>query len=217
LPIESIKQQTGCKKLINLGYFDMDAYLKAKTKAQVDATTECDLVVNGTPIKPLVWNEFGAVINKNGELSFGLADGAYSYCVGLPVQYYNGLKYCCNTKVAANGCSHIGFKADGTILWAIALKDDPKTNDEVNAELIKRGCIHILRYDGSWSSQGIFADGVHKPSQERIVQSLLLAYERPSKPTIYRVQVGAFTVKTNAENLLSQLKAQGYNGFIVTE
>lgn len=32
---------------------------------------------------------------------------------------------------------------------------------------------------------------------------------------LYRVQVGAFSVKANAENLLKKLKADGYEGFIV--
>jgi hypothetical protein len=33
---------------------------------------------------------------------------------------------------------------------------------------------------------------------------------------LYKVQVGAFSIKANAENLLAELKAKGYNGFIVT-
>ena len=34
--------------------------------------------------------------------------------------------------------------------------------------------------------------------------------------TLYRVQVGAFSVKANAERLLNDLKSKGYDGFIVT-
>lgn len=34
---------------------------------------------------------------------------------------------------------------------------------------------------------------------------------------LYKVQVGAFSVRTNAENLVNQLKALGYNPFIVLE
>ena len=37
-----------------------------------------------------------------------------------------------------------------------------------------------------------------------------------SGKTIYRVQVGAFSVKANADNLLAQLKKAGFNGFITT-
>ena len=33
--------------------------------------------------------------------------------------------------------------------------------------------------------------------------------------TIYRVQVGSYTKKENAENMLAKLKKDGYSGFIV--
>jgi len=215
LPIEKVKQTTGCDKLINLGYFDMAEYLAAKTNAQVGDSTDCDLIVAGKAIKPLKWKEFGAVINKNGELYFGLAAGAYSYCIGLPPQHYNGQKYCMNKFVAANGCTHIGFTADGTILWAIALKDTPETNDTVNAELINRGCVNILRFDGSWSSQAIMGGKTYKPSQERIVQSLLLAYKRnetTTKPTEEIVSNLKFGSQGAAvEALQTSLNALGYN------
>lgn len=36
------------------------------------------------------------------------------------------------------------------------------------------------------------------------------------KKTIYRVQVGAYEQKKNADNMLKKLKAEGYEGFIVT-
>ena len=41
--------------------------------------------------------------------------------------------------------------------------------------------------------------------------------EKPveGKKTIYRVQVGAYSVKSNADNMLKKLKADGYEGFIV--
>ena len=35
--------------------------------------------------------------------------------------------------------------------------------------------------------------------------------------TIYRVQVGAYTVKTNAEKMLAKLKNAGFSGFITTD
>lgn len=41
--------------------------------------------------------------------------------------------------------------------------------------------------------------------------------EKPveGKKTIYRVQVGAYSQKANADNILKKLKADGYDGFIV--
>lgn len=38
-----------------------------------------------------------------------------------------------------------------------------------------------------------------------------------AKKKIYTVQVGAFSKKENAENLLKELKEKGYNGFITTK
>lgn len=37
----------------------------------------------------------------------------------------------------------------------------------------------------------------------------------PAKETLYRVQVGAFRVKDNAERMLRELKKVGYDGFVV--
>lgn len=40
-------------------------------------------------------------------------------------------------------------------------------------------------------------------------------YEPVSTNTLYRVQVGAFSVKANAEKMMDKLKADGYDAFIV--
>ena len=48
----------------------------------------------------------------------------------------------------------------------------------------------------------------------------MLLQPPPTKPvdgTIYRVQVGAFTVEENAENLKAELERKGYKPFIVKE
>ena len=48
-----------------------------------------------------------------------------------------------------------------------------------------------------------------------------VSFKEPEQPkpsegaTIYRVQVGAYTKKENAENMLAKLKKDGYSGFIV--
>jgi N-acetylmuramoyl-L-alanine amidase len=177
---EQIMARKKCNALCNLGYFDMNEYLKAKTKEQVIASTECDMIVDGSALRPLKFVEFGICINDNGELSCGIAEGQKNYCIGLPPQYINGNKYCNNNYVADNGCTHIGFRADGTPIIALVSKDMPMSNDELNQIMMDYyDCVTILRYDGSWSSQGNLGDGeICKPSQTRIVQSLLLLYKR---------------------------------------
>lgn len=41
-----------------------------------------------------------------------------------------------------------------------------------------------------------------------------LLNNQPEKKTLYRVQVGAFSLKQNAQNMLNKLKAAGFDGFI---
>lgn len=177
--IKQIKTSKNCDALCNLGYFDMNAYVRAKTKDQIIATTACDMIIDGNPIKPLRYKEFGICIDNNGMLFCGTPQGQQNYCIGLPPQYINGNKYCVNDNVAANGCTHIGFKTDSTPVVALVSKDTPVTNIELNQFMIDSGCTTILRYDGSWSSSGDLGDGmICKPSQTRIVQSLLLIYKR---------------------------------------
>lgn len=50
-----------------------------------------------------------------------------------------------------------------------------------------------------------------------ILEYLKIAYksQEPVKEGLYRVQVGAFGSKTNAEKLLNELKSKGYSGIIV--
>lgn len=67
-----------------------------------------------------------------------------------------------------------------------------------------------------------FADEVAKACVEVIVSRGGLT-KKTTKPTqtttaktLYRVQVGAFENKANAENLLAKLKAEGYSGIIVS-
>lgn len=174
-----IKSETGCYALCNLWYYDMNKYAKANTKSAVLASTDCDVILDGSPIKPLMYRDWGICISDNGELSMNVPDNQKNYCVGLPTQYYNKEKYCVNKFVAKNGCTHIGFKENGNPVILLASKDKGLTNDQANQYLLNMGCVNILRYDGSWSSQGDLGDGVIcKPSQTRIVQSYLLIYKR---------------------------------------
>lgn len=176
---QKIKAATGCKALCNLGYYDMSKYAAAKTRAQVEASTDCGFIVGGRAIGPVKYHEWGACINSNGELVRATETGQRDYCIGLPPQYIDGQKNAAASFVAKDGCTHIGFKADGTPVILMASKDAPMTSTEANDTMLAFGCRDILRYDGSWSSQGDLGDGLTvTPSQTRIVQSYLLIYER---------------------------------------
>ena len=90
-----------------------------------------------------------------------------------------------------------------------------KSVDEVAREVIR----------GEWGNgsdrrQRLEAAGYdYDTVQDRV--NAILTGDEPEQPkpaagaTIYRVQVGAYTKKENAENMLAKLKKDGYSGFIV--
>lgn len=58
---------------------------------------------------------------------------------------------------------------------------------------------------------------VVKAISNSIVESLGLIYPTDDKSKLYRVQVGAFNVRTNAEKLVKDLISKGYSAFIKEE
>ena len=67
------------------------------------------------------------------------------------------------------------------------------------ADQVAKGCVEVIVARGSLTKK------TTKPTQTTT-----------EAKTLYRVQVGAFESKKNAENLLAKLKADGYSGIIVS-
>lgn len=176
---QAIKKETGCYALVNLWYYNMYMYGVAKTNRAVLNSTDCDVVLDGKPVKPLKYVEYGLCINDNGELTLGTAKNQKNYAIGCPPQYIDGKRYAASAYYARNGCTYAGFKGDGTPVLMLVSKDEGMTSTDAESILLSYGCVNILRYDGSWSSQGDLGGGkVCSPSQTRIVQSYLLVYKR---------------------------------------
>ena len=186
---QQVKVKTGCKVLINWPYFHLANFLAAKTRQQIINSLESGLVIDGEVLSKVVWHEWGLVIDDKGNLSCGLPEGQKNYTIALPPLVIDGKPYNQN-KIDANGCTAVGFTSDGTPWFLLAAKGDKSsmTSDEVITALKAKGCVHILRGDGSWSSQGDLDKGlICDPAEERIVPVYLLAFERaqdkPIPPT----------------------------------
>lgn len=166
---QQIKAETGCYGIINTAYFNMSTYV-------VDSNT----MVGGKWIYGPDYAEYGICVNKKGYLTIDYNQNAtYDYTAGLPVCYINGKKYFAYQDKAKNGCSFIGTTANNDVCCLIASKDDGLTTAQCCDLLLKRGCVNILRYDGSWSSQGTLGPGLDlDPSQERIVALYLLIFKK---------------------------------------
>ena len=92
-----------------------------------EASTDCGVIVDGREIGKVVYNEYGVCIDDNGNLFCATQSGPKEKTmpIGLPVQYKGGQRYPNNTSLPKNGCTHIGFKADGTPVLALVSKTSP--------------------------------------------------------------------------------------------
>lgn len=165
---QKIKQETGCYGIINTAYFNMSNFA-------VDSHT----MIAGKWLMAPKYHEYGICVNSAGKLTIGTElEAVYDYTVGLPPCYVNGKQYS-TTEHGRNGASFIGVAANGDVTCLIADKENGLTTAECCNLLLSKNCIHIFRFDGSWSSQGSLGPNLNlDPSQERKVAVYLLIYKR---------------------------------------
>lgn len=199
---QKIKEQTGCYALINLAYFSLTTYKPEDT-----------LMVDGKWLYRAPWPYNGLLVDKDGNLTVGPDSSAtWGYANGEPAYRLGGINQPDTTHYAANGSTFVGVEADGTVVALLAPKDTPITSREGIAALNR--CRDILRYDGSWSSQGSLGPGLDvDPSEERVVRSYLLIFEREKKED---EPVDGITKKYMTQNpcYLSQTKREKHNGML---
>jgi hypothetical protein len=167
---QKIKAKTGCYALINLTYFNLRTF-------QADDT----LMVGGKWVCPPPWGYNGLLVDKGGRLTVGPSGAAvWGYANAEPYYRLGGVDNPDAKHFDKDGSTFVGVEADGTVVLLLAPKDTPITSREGVAALA--GCRDILRYDGSWSSQGSLGLGLDvDPSQERIVRSYLLVFEQENE------------------------------------
>lgn len=170
---QQIQAETGCTAIINLAYFSLTTYAH-----------QAALMIAGKWVHPVTWHEYGICIDQSGTLTVGTEkDAVYDYAIGCPVVEVNGTNRGV-TEGFYNGWTYTGVKSDGTVVALLCSKDTPERTATLEAALRARGCTSIIRWDGSWSSQGTLGPGkTVTPSQRRICRSWLLIYERTGAET----------------------------------
>ena len=136
-----------------------------------------------------------------------------------------------NTK---RGRTLLGVKATGEVVIHVVGDGDSQslTATQCRQKMYDLGCQYAIMLDGGGSSQADFEDGTRIYSSREVYNYLAIwlytdeefdaiygTDEEPAKETttIYRVQVGAYTVKENAEAMKAKLQADGYSdAFIAT-
>ena len=170
---EQIRAATGCADLCNLGYFALTANGAVKAYDHQSA-----VMFGGVWGCAPQWHEWGLCIDEDGRMTIGTErEAVYDYAVALPPVDVNGARYT-DKDGGRNGWTYTGLTAAGDVVVWINTKDSPMSTGDVEQRLRGAGCTTILRWDGSWSSQGI-VDGVSiRASQYRCCRSWLLIYDR---------------------------------------
>lgn len=176
---QQIQKETGCYALINLWLFSLVNQPKYGVKYWDHQNGGVMLRGNWAYEK---YDYPGICIDKDGHLTTGgKSDAVWDYAACAQVEYLRGLSKT-STAYARNGLTYTGLTAAGDVVVLLATNDTPMTGAQATAELLKAGCADILRWDGSWSSQGYLGPGMDiQPSQKRLVRGYLLIYKRDGK------------------------------------
>lgn len=137
------------------------------------------------------------------------------------------------SRLTRRGRTLIGQKPNGNIVIYVCGDgtSDAMTAAQCKAKMIALGCTTSVMLDGGGSSQCnvdcdfndddiTFKGTTTSIKSTRAVYNYLCVWFAPDEPpkpemvTYYRVQVGSFGNRDNANRLMAELKAKGYSGYI---
>lgn len=170
---QQIQKKTGCCALCNLWYFNMVTY-----------SHDVGVMLDGEWERPPEYDWPGICIDKEGRVTTGgIGDAEWGYAASVQADYLDGRG---NSYVTwgANGVTYTGLTAAGDVVILLCPRDTPIDSTEAVRAMLDAGCVDILRWDGSWSSQGSLGPGMDvQPSQRRICRGWLLVFERGGAET----------------------------------
>lgn len=170
---QQIQKKTGCCALCNLWYFNMVTY-----------SHDVGVMLDGEWERPPEYDWPGICIDKDGHVTTGgIGDAEWGYAASVQADYLDGRG---NSYVTweDNGVTYTGLTAAGDVVILLCSRDTPMDSAEAVQAMLDTGCVDILRWDGSWSSQGSLGPGMDvQPSQRRICRGWLLVYERSGTET----------------------------------
>lgn len=155
----------------------------------------------------------------NGELKFGGLEyeNFDEFVSAYPVLVEKG------QAIEITFAKEIDYKARRTMLgyndkniYIVAVELPGLKFAEMQSFMLELGCLYAINLDGGGSTK-ILQSGASLTSSayNRAVDNVFAVYLKKKK--LFKVQVGAFSVKNNAEKLKAELKQKGYDAFIVEE
>lgn len=173
------------------------------------------IVVHNTANDASAANEISYMVRNNNEVSFHFAVDNEEIWQGVPLNR--------NTWNAGDGAEGIGNRKGISIEICYSKSGGERF---MNSEILASKFIAELLHERNWGIDKVTKhqdyNGKNCPHRTmslgwdrflKMIQEQL--DELKNSGILYRVQVGAFTQKANAEALANELKADGYDAFIV--
>ena len=174
-----------------------------------------DYIDNGVQkANDTTWNSYGIGIKQNGDLCCGYEnEGWKDFLTAYPPLIING-KY--NTM---NIGQELNYSARRSILgydynniYCIVIDSPGATLKEAAGIAATAGCLYAINLDGGGSTRLICRDATYAAAaNNRPVDNVIAIYLHQQPKTIYRVQLGAFSSKENADKFCAEIRQVGPN------
>ena len=153
---------------------------------------------------------FGMGITPEGQLKYGTDTETWKdFITAYPPLMKDGYQVATNIGSEINGKfrrSVLGYNVDNVYL--IVFDNPGATYNDIVKFLKEIGVTHAINLDGGGSTRLWYHDQVFAAaSYNRPVDNVIAVYLQDTK--LYRVQLGAFSSKTNATNYCKQIKTLG--------
>lgn len=228
-----VKAAVGCNIVCNASFYSFSTmeptfHLKSEGYTLANQTWKC---------YGLSWNS--KYLNTQHNLDYGMRlvmDDNHDTCISgyillAPNKSINAtLDPTIPSYSTKRGRTMLGVTKDGEVVLHVVGDGDAEslTAKQSRQKMYDLGCEYAIMLDGGGSSQAVFEDGTRIYSSREVYNFLCIwlytdeeynaiyggSEDEPADPvtkTYYRVQVGAFSVKANAEKLQAELKEKGYD------
>lgn len=155
---------------------------------------------------------------KDGDLKFGCIDyeDFEDFISAYPPLVEEG------KAIEITYAKELDYKARRTMLgyndnniFVVAIEGGGANFAEIQAFMLGLGCLYAINLDGGGSTKILEkGKGLTSVLYNRAVDNVVAVYLKKENK-LYRVQVGAFSEKANAERLKAELKEKGYEAIIV--
>lgn len=201
-------------------------------------TTKPDILINGglftfaegKPVMDFInekitksnedWIQYGIGILNNTDIQYGKDNEKQwrDFISAYPPLVVNSIKpHITIAKEIAGRTKRTILGYDNNYIYTISINGSGVTLEEAADIALTTGCTYAINLDGGGSTRLLYQGKAYATSIfNRPVDNIIAIYTKKEK-TIYRVQLGAFSIKENAINLVNELKQKGYNAFIVQE